>query len=281
MTNILYEFFDGIEKDYLASGMNKKLEKYISDSIQYSIVIAIFIGVLSFIFILIISIKLIKHIIPFLFIAPIFLAILSFAGLLYLFKIYPKFLKNERERKIDNSLYFAVLYMASLTSSGANPKVLFDLLSKYKDFSEIQKESQRIIYLVDDIGLSLPDALKNRIDYSPSKKWASILEGIRSIIIEGGDLESYLYQQVEKLYEEYKRKIIEYSDNLQIFLEIYITLIVVGIIFLIVLTTLMGSIANTSFQSIESLQLISVLTILPMGTLMFIILIKSMNPFET
>jgi len=94
-------------------------------------------------------------------------------------------------------------------------------------------------------------------------------------------LKNIYIMKAAKLFDEYKRKIIEYSNNMQIFLEIYITLIIVGVIFVIILTTLMGSISGTNFQYIEFIQLMSILIILPMGTVMFIILLKSISPFET
>jgi flagellar protein FlaJ len=231
---------------------------------------------------LIISIKILGQFnIFFPLIFSILFGFLGFFFGLFLFRNYPKFVKSERERKINNSLYYAVLYMASLASSGVNPKAIFELLSKYDEFSEIKREAEEIIYYIDTIGLSLPLALKRKAEYSPSKEWSSILEGIRSIIVEGGDLERYLYEQARRLAEEYKRKIIEYSNNLQIFLEIYITLIIVGIIFVIILTTLMGSIAGTNTEYIQTLQLMSVLLLLPLGTILFVILLKSINPFET
>jgi flagellar protein FlaJ len=282
MSGFIDDFFEGIEKDILAAGIKKSISDYIKDAKLYSISIGFSFAIFSFFILLILLIKVIGQFnifIPLIF--SIFFGFLGFFFGLFFFRNYPKLVKSERERKINNSLYYAVLYMASLASSGVNPKSIFELLSKYNEFSEIKKEAEEIIYYVDTLGLSLPLALKRKAEYSPSREWSSILEGIRSIIVEGGDLEKYLYEQARRLAEEYKRKIIEYSNNLQIFLEIYITLIVVGIIFVIILTTLMGSIAGTNSAYIESLQLMSILLLLPLGTILFVILLKSMNPFET
>ncbi|BFI73017.1 hypothetical protein YN1_0040 [Nanoarchaeota archaeon] len=282
MAGFIDSFFEGIEKDILTARINKSITDYIENAKKYSIIIAAFLSIFIFIILLIVSIKILHNlIIIFPIIFSILFGIVGFFIGLYFFKIYPKFIIGDRQRKIDNSLYYATLFMASLASSGVNPKAMFELLAKYDEFSEIKKEAQDIIYFIDTLGLSLPLALKRKAEYSPSKEWASILEGIRSIIMEGGDLETYLYEQARKLADEYKRKIIEYSNNLQIFLEIYITLIVVGVIFLIILTTLMGSIAGTSEQYIQSLQLLSILIILPLGTALFVILLKAINPFQT
>ncbi len=282
MAGIFDQFFSGIEKDLLMINSKESPSSYIYKATIYSIGISISLSILTFFSLLIYNIKVNNSFNPvFPIIFGILAGILGFFGSLLLFKKYPSIEKQNRARKIDNSLYYAVLYMASLVSSGATPKALFELLSKYSEFSEIKKEASEIIYLIDTVGLSLPVALERKAEYSPSKKWASILNGMRSIIIEGGNLEEYLYNEASKLFEEYKRKIIEYSNNMQIFLEIYITLIIVGVIFVIILTTLMGSIAGTNFQYIKFIQLMSILLILPIGTVMFIILLKSISPFES
>jgi len=282
MVSIFDQFFSGIEKDLLIINSKESPSSYIYKATIYSIGISISLSILTFFSLLIYNIKVNNSFNPvFPIIFGVLVGILGFFGSLLLFKKYPSIEKQNRARKIDNSLYYAVLYMASLVSSGATPKALFELLSKYGEFSEIKKEASEIIYLIDTVGLSLPVALERKAEYSPSKKWASILNGMRSIIIEGGNLEEYLYNEASKLSEEYKRKIIEYSNNMQIFLEIYITLIIVGVIFVIILTTLMGSISGTNFEYIKFIQLMSILLILPMGTFMFIILLKSISPFET
>ncbi len=43
----------------------------------------------------------------------------------------------------------------------------------------------------------------------------------------------------------------------------------------------MGSISGTNFQYIEFIKLMSILIILPIYTVMFIILLKAISPFET
>lgn len=282
MADIFDQFFSGIERDLLIINSKESPSRYIYKAKIYSIGISVSVSIFTFFSLLMYNIKVYGSVNPtFPIIFGTVAGILGFFGFLLLFKKYPSIKKQNRARKIDNSLYYAVLYMASLVSSGATPKALFELLSKYSEFSEIKKEASEIIYLIDTVGLSLPVALERKAEYSPSKKWASILNGMKSIIVEGGNIEEYLYNEASKLFDEYKRKVIEYSNNMQVFLEIYITLIIVGVIFVIILTTLMGSISGTNFQYIEFIQLMSILIILPMGTVMFIILLKSISPFET
>ncbi len=282
MSTFLNSFFGDIEKKLLMAGINKKPEEYINNAKIYSIGIGVVLSIIIFFIFLFLWTRTQNNIL--IIFGAIFSVIFGiigfFIGLLF-FSIYPNILIDDRKRKIDNSLYLASIYMASLASAGTNPLELFRLLSLYKEFSEVQKEASMIIYLVEIVGLSLPVALKIRSEHSPSKEWADLLNGIRTIIVEGGDLERYLYEKSEKYIEDFKRKIIEYSNNLQVFLEIYITLITLGIIFLVIITTLLGSIAGTNVSSIQSLQLLSIFVILPVGTAIFVVLLKAMSPFET
>jgi Archaeal flagella assembly protein J len=163
MAGIFDQFFSGIEKDLLVINSKENPSKYIYKAKIYSIGISISVSILTFFSFLIYNIKLYGSLnITLPLILGIVVGILGFFGSILLFKKYPSIEKQNRARKIDNSLYYAVLYMASLVSSSATPKALFELLSKYSEFSEIKKEASEIIYLIDTVGLSLPLALERR-----------------------------------------------------------------------------------------------------------------------
>lgn len=275
------DYFKGIEIELKKAGINKDPYVYIKEAITtskyLSIGIGIALGFLSAIF----EILLFKKISIFM---PILIGLLSgifgFFGILSYYRIYPSLKASSRVKELEGSLYIVSLFMTSLSSAGVNPEYLFELLSKYDDFSEIKRESENILKLVNGLGVPLNKALDISAQFSPSKKWKELLNGINSILLEGGDLEAFLYSKSREYIDEYKRKIIEYSNNLQVFLEIYITLVILGVIFTIIMTTLMGTISLTNPKSIEFLQLLAVLIILPLGTIMFVLLIKSANPIQ-
>jgi len=175
MVSIFDQFFSGIERDLLIINSKEDPSKYIYKAKIYSIGISLSVSILTFFSLLIYNIKVYGSFNPtFPIIFGILTGILGFFGSLLFFKKYPSMEKQNRAKKIDNSLYYAVLYMASLVSSGATPKALFELLSKYSEFSEIKKEASEIIYLIDTVGLSLPVALERKAENSPSKKGLQI-----------------------------------------------------------------------------------------------------------
>ncbi|MEM0379464.1 MAG: type II secretion system F family protein [Nanopusillaceae archaeon] len=281
ITNFLLNLFKDIDEEMKKANIKEDLISYVKKSEKYIILTVFSMAFAGFMLGSLLSLILLRNILIFIpLIMSIGFSVIGFLIGVIFFRSLPSIKASERKRKIDYSIYFATIYMAALASSGVNPLNLFELLAKYKEFSEIGKDSKEIYDLVTTMGISLPVALHYKAMSSPSRNWKEVLEGIRSILLEGGSLDQFLYGKAKQFAEEYKRNLIEYSNTIQVLLEVYITLVVVGIIFTIILTTLMGSIAGSS-QMIFSLQLFSVLILLPMATILFILIIKSINPSET
>lgn len=281
ISNLLLNLFKDLDEEMKKANIKEDLLSYVKKSEKYIFLTSISMGFSGFMLGNLLSLIILRTLVIFIpLVMSVFFLIIGFLIGVVFFRSLPSIKAAERKRKIDSSIYFATIYMAALSSSGVNPLTLFELLAKYKEFSEIGKDAKEIYDLVTTMGISLPMALHYKASSSPSRNWKEVLEGIRSILIEGGSLDQFLYGKARQFAEEYKRSLIEYSNTIQVLLEIYITLVVVGVIFTIVLTTLMGSIAGAS-QMIFSLQLFSVLILLPMATLLFILIIKAINPSES
>jgi len=280
ITPLLASFFSDLEEELRKADIKEDIFSYTKKAEIYIFAVMLSMGFAGFILGMLISLIILKTIILIIPIPlSIFFSLIGFLiGIIY-FRALPSIKVAERKRKIDSVLYYVTTYMASLASSGANPLTLFELLSKYKEFSEIQKDAKEIYDLVTSMGVSLPMALHYKAQYTPSKDWREILEGIRSILIEGGSLDEFLYRKARQLAEEYKRNLVEYSNTMQVLLEVYITLVVVGVIFVIILTTLMASLTPAT-ELVYGMQLFSSAVILPLATILFIFILKSINPTE-
>jgi len=278
--SFLISFFGDLDEEMRKANIKEDIITYAKKAEIYIFLVTFAMGFAGFMLGTLISLiffKTIFLIIP----IPIavFFSILGFLIGIIFFRSLPSIKASERKKKIDSVIYFVITYMAALASSGTNPLTLFELLSKYKEFSEIQKDAEEIYNLVASMGVPLPVALHYKALYSPSRNWREVLEGIRSILIEGGSLDDFLYRKARQFAEEYKRGLIEYSNTMQVLLEVYITLVVVGVIFVIVLTTLMGAITAAT-EYIYFIQIFSSVVILPLATIMFVFILKSINPSE-
>lgn len=196
--------------------------------------------------------------------------------LLFSFYSYPTALAKNRENKIRKVLPFAVSYLASIASSKVSPIVLFRTISKFKEYGEVAEESNIIVRDVDTFGMTFSSALKRRAKRTPSRELRELLWGINTVISSGADLGEYLSVKSDELINDYRRRIRKYSQDLSLFVEIYLTLIITGSIFFIVLSSVIVAISGGIW--VVSVQSFTVFILLPMLSIAFIIIIKSISP---
>ncbi len=218
--------------------------------------------------------------------APIFAFLLSLiatagatTGAFMISLQYPAIKKAQRKKNIDNNLPFATLYMNTIAGTGAPIDTMFRVLSEFEEYGEVSKEAQEIIEDIDVLGQDLEDALKRAAEKSPSENFRDLLWGMVTTIVRGGDLKSLLQDQAEYFMARYRRKMTQYADDLSMYVEIYITLVIVGSIFSLVMLTIMGAISG--FQELKFMQQFIVFVFLPLTSIGFLLLLKLTSPFTS
>ncbi len=198
------------------------------------------------------------------------------AGTYFVALQYPAIKANERKRNIDNNLPFATLYMNTIAGTGAPPYLMFKLLADFKEYGEVSIEAQSIVEDIEVMGSDIQIALQRAAERSPSADFKDLLWSMITTIVRGGDMKSLLQAKANLLMDAYKRKMEEYTNDLSMYVEVYITLIIVGSIFSIVMLTIMGAISG--FESLKSIQQALVYIFLPMASIVFIALLKLTSP---
>ena len=201
----------------------------------------------------------------------IFIGILV-GGFIYL---YPSFVISEKKEKIENSLAFVSIYMSTLSKSGFEPQKIFGLLGNFKDYPTAADEARKIDHEVNKLGMDLKTSLDRAIKRSPSPEWTEFLAGIKNSIEVGGDLDKYLNEKSIGFVHEYKRKLEAFGKTLTLLMNLYITIIIVGTIFFIVVSSLMGAVGGVSVSTIKLLHYLTIFAGLPLITTGVILLIKS------
>ena len=259
--------------DLRKAGLNYTVEEWVSISLLISLISSI----ASFAFIFVFTIV---------FYPILFSLIFSFSGFIFtygfvffMFKVYPSYLSEKRKKRIDNSIHYAALYMSTIAGSGAPPQKVFSVLSKMKDLSEVSKISANIVRDMNVFGLSLSESLEREAKYSPSEKLKELLWGIKTIITSGGDLQKYLLEKGRRYLSEYKRSLEDYSRTMSMLIEIYTTVVIVGAIFAIVLSSLMGTISGFT-PEMKFFQYATLILGLPIATFIFILIIRTISPSE-
>jgi flagellar protein FlaJ len=193
---------------------------------------------------------------------------------------YPNIIADERKKKIENALPFGVLYMSTLARAGFPPQKIASLMAGFKEYGELSHESSKIANDVDALGLDISDALNRAIKRSPSPQWTELLAGLKTTINVGGDLASFLDQKADGFVSDYKRRLGEFSNFLTLMIEIYITLVIVGGIFFIVISSVMSSIGAVPVSLLKTANLLIVIIGIPVLTGAFILIAKGLSPLE-
>jgi len=257
--------------------LNKSLEEYVY--MVYKIILLIIPSIFLISFILFYMI--IKVAVIFSIMTSILISFFSIFIILTIFYFYPIIRMQSRGKKIDNVLPLATIYMSAIASSGANPVAIFEYLSTIKEFGEVSEDCKEIVYHSKVLGVDLPNSLEKIANRSPSKEWRDILYGLKTLLVEGGDIYSFLYTKSRNLIAEFKRRVEEYSRSLSLILEIYITLIIIGAIFTLIITIILSLVTPGISEFLAQLQLFIVLFGLPISSIIFVFIIKSLSPFET
>ena len=210
------------------------------------------------------------------------LIVAAIAGLcgFFLAYFYPKLVADERKKKLENALSFGTLYLATLAKAGFPPQNMFKLMSGFKEYGELSKEVAKISNDIEALGLDVPAALTRAINRSPSPGWTELLAGLKTTITVGGDLGKYLDEKASGFVAEYKRRLEEFSNFLTTLIEIYITLVIVGAIFFIVITSIMSSIGAVPVSLLKAINLLIVVVGIPILTAAFILIAKGASPLE-
>ncbi|MBS3053020.1 MAG: type II secretion system F family protein [Candidatus Aenigmarchaeota archaeon] len=201
------------------------------------------------------------------------------SGLLFfLFYSYPITKAKTRGNKIKKLLPFAVAYLAAMSSSKLPPITMFKTLSQFKEYGTVSEEANNVVQDVEAFGMNFSTALKRQAKRTPSAELRELIWGINTVSSSGGDLTSYLSQKSNEYMNDYKRKIRKYSQDLSLFVEMYLTLVISGAIFFIVLSSVVSSISGDITTII--IQTFVVFILLPLISLGFIVLVKSISPLE-
>lgn len=205
----------------------------------------------------------------------VFLAVGTFIG----FYTYPKAVIGKRRSDIKNNLPFATMYLSTIAGTGTPPSALFKMLGDFEEYGEISRESEKISRDIRTFGADETEAIRGAAQRTPSEEFKELLWGINSVITAGGDLRSFLQQKSKSFMTEYQRRLDKFTDTLSLLVEIYITLVIVGSVFLIIISTIMSAFGQSPLLII-SIQLFTIIVLLPIAAATFIIIVKGVSPLE-
>ena len=262
--------FLDIKEELRKANISYTLEEYLSIALfTTAVTFVIEATMLSFIFGLLVS--------PTIAVILALTLSMTISGVLFfLFYSYPTTASKSRGNKIKKVLPFSVSYMATIARSNVPPITIFKTLSEFKEYGELSKEAENIVRDVEFFGMTTSAAIKKQAKITPSKEFRDLLYGINTMITSGGNLGSYLKDKANELMGDYRRRIRKYSQDLSLYVEMYLTLIITGSIFFIVLSSIISTI-SAGLGTIM-VQTFVVFALLPLLSIGFIILIRATSP---
>jgi flagellar protein FlaJ len=268
-------WFESIKPDLLKANIGLTLSEYVY--VIFFSIMTIF--AIEFPLITIITSILLKDIL----LAVLFsftLNVVIVLVIFFTFYAYPSVVAGKRKKDIESALPFATTYMGTIASSGAPPITMFRVISQFKEYGEFSKEAEKIYRDVEVFGMDLVGALRKTANRTPSEELKELLWGLDNVITSGGDIGSYLHEKSRAFIAEYGRRLEQYSKTLSILIEIYLTLVLVGSVFFIIITALMSLIGGGGGMGgyLAFIQFLVIFIVLPFMSIGFIILIKAIYP---
>lgn len=204
------------------------------------------------------------------------LSLLIFGGIVYLiFLLYPGIQAGERRRNIDATLPYAINYVTAMSSAGITPDEVFRLLGQSKIYGESAVEARYVARETDFFGKDLLEALRMVSQATPSERMREFLQGAVASISSGSNLTEYFRTKAHQYTLENNQQQKMFLETLGLIAESYVTAMVAGMLFLIILQSVMTILSG---DSNPLFLYVIIYLIVPFGSMMFVILISSMTP---
>jgi flagellar protein FlaJ len=266
-------YFESIKYDLIKSNIGLSLSEYVY-TMFFTLFLLFIVEFPSIVVILAIILK--DAAIAFLFSFTLTTVILLLV--FFLFYMYPSMVSGKRKKSIDASLPFGTTYLATIASSGAPPIAMFKILSQFKEYGELSKETGKIYRDVEAFGMDLVSAVRKTASRTPSEELKELLWGLDSVLTSGGNIGNFLHEKSRAFISDYRRSLEKYSRTLSLLIEIYLTVVLVGSIFFIIMTALMSILGGGEGTTTLFIQFLVIFIALPLASIGFIGLLKAVAP---
>jgi flagellar protein FlaJ len=203
-------------------------------------------------------------------------SLMVFGGLTYVsFLVYPGVVAGNRRRNIDATIPYAINYITAMSTAGITPAEVFRLLGESTIYGESAVEARHIAREIDIFGKDLIDAMRIVSATTPSQRMKDFLQGAMASVSSGGNLTEYFRTKADQYALENRQTQKLFLETLGLISESYVTALVAGTLFLIILQSTMSVLSGDTKPMFLS---VIIYFIIPFGSIMFVIMISSMTP---
>ncbi|WP_174591361.1 type II secretion system F family protein [Methanocella conradii] len=205
------------------------------------------------------------------------MAVLGYYVTYTVIMLIPAINASDRKSKINKQVPYAVTFMYALSKGGMNIITILRALNAAEStYGEVSREIGIIIRDMDYFGNDLRTAIINCINQTPSDMLQDLLTNLLSVIDSGGDVTAYLYGKTDQYLQRLMQDQKSFLEILGLIAESYVTAFVAGPLFIIIMSSVMTIMSGGS----PTLLYVIIYGMLPLGSIMFIILISMLTPTE-
>jgi archaeal flagellar protein FlaJ len=180
-----------------------------------------------------------------------------------------------RKDELDRELPFTLSELSVLASTGMSPIQLVRRMAMRDHDPAMTLEFKRIVYRTDIEGKDLITALAETAKQSPSQSVRDSFWDIANMIHQGGNLDEYLRSKSDDVLKLKRLSQKEFIERLSTFLDMYVSLVLVGVLMIAVAAFLLNALGSTA-AGLNSNELLLLLTfgLVPVAVAMTIIMIS-------
>ncbi|WP_158056501.1 archaellar assembly protein FlaJ [Halorussus halophilus] len=158
--------------------------------------------------------------------------------------VYPKLLRDQKRKEIEDNLHLFITHMTILSTANIDRVEVFRTLGEEEEYGALAEEMRRIVQLVDTWNQSLDDALRIRANKSPSKPFADFLDRLAYTINAGQEIQDFLLSEQDVVIQNYVTIYEGSLENLEVMKDLYLSMILsatFALVFATVLPILTGT----------------------------------------
>jgi len=180
-----------------------------------------------------------------------------------------------RKDRLDRELPFTLSELSVLASTGTSPIRLIRRMAQRDHDPAMTAEFKKIVYKTDVQGKDLITALAETAKESPSTSVRESFWDLANMIHQGGNLDEYLRNKSDDVMKLKRLIQKEFIERLSTFLDMYVSLVLVGVLMIAVGAFLLNALGSTAV-GLDANELLLLLTfgLVPVAVVMTIVLIS-------
>ena len=182
---------------------------------------------------------------------------------------------SNRKTELERELPFSLSELSVLASTGTSPIRLIRRMAQRDHDPAMTAMFREVVYRTDVQGKDLITALAETAKESPSTPVRDTLWDLANMVHQGGNLDEYLRGKSDAIMQLRRLVQKEFIERLSTFLDMYVSLVLVGVLMIAVAAFLINALGSTA-AGLNANELLLLLTfgLVPVAVAMTIIMVS-------